>query len=552
MDPAVCPRCAGKNFQWASKCDHCGLPLAGSGSPDTAPDEAPAASPASDDGERIVDLEAHRERTFQASLLAATPHIVITPALIAINLAVFATMVARHVSAFAPTPDALVAWGADYGPLTTHGQWWRLVTATFVHIGLTHLLVNMFALFVIGRFTERLFGNAGFLVLYLLGGIAASLTSLSIHPTIVSAGASGAIFALYGGLIGFLLVRRSAMSYATATSLALNAAGFVAFNLFYGLTKAHIDMAAHVGGLLAGVPIGAAMAFDPATTAGAERLWRSALVCIFGAAILLPVARRIPVLDDWPREFASWLSLTRDTATRLNQLREKKDGDQAPAPEEIADRIERQLVPPLDAERARLEKLRLLPEQQAVARKAIAYLTLQAEALRMAAQAERTGDAALNSQASAKGDQAAEVLQSILPDPKLATALAERRAIRASIEALSAEIKKISDIEREQVQLYGRALADYRAKRIREEELATLIEKQLLPPWLAEQEALAKVQVVPVQEPLLKKFQEYMSLRTEGWHLTAKGLRSNDRRLLEQANAKQKAAKQLMEPSTNR
>lgn len=552
MDPAVCPRCAGKNFQWASKCDHCGLPLAGSGSPDTAPDEAPAAAPAADEGERIVDLEAHRERTFQASLLAATPHIVVTPALIAINLAVFATMVARHVSAFAPTPDALVAWGADYGPLTTHGQWWRLVTATFVHIGLTHLLVNMFALFVIGRFTERLFGNAGFLVLYLLGGIAASLTSLSIHPTIVSAGASGAIFALYGGLIGFLLVRRSAMSYATATSLALNAAGFVAFNLFYGLTKAHIDMAAHVGGLLAGVPIGAAMAFDPATTAGAERLWRSALVCIFGAAILLPVARRIPVLDDWPREFASWLSLTRDTATRLNQLREKKDGDQAPAPEEIADRIERQLVPPLDAERARLEKLRLLPEQQAVARKAIAYLTLQAEALRMAAQAERTGDAALNSQASAKGDQAAEVLQSILPDPKLATALAERRAARASIEALSAEIKKISDIEREQVQLYGRALADYRAKRIREEELATLIEKQLLPPWLAEQEALAKVQVVAAQEPLLKKFQEYMSLRTEGWRLTAKGLRSNDRRLLEQANAKQKAAKQLMEPSTNR
>jgi len=552
VDPAVCPRCAGKNFQWASKCDHCGLPLAGSGLPDTAPDEAPAAAPAADEGERIVDLEAHRERTFQASLLAATPHIVVTPALIAINLAVFATMVARHVSAFAPTPDALVAWGADYGPLTTHGQWWRLVTATFVHIGLTHLLVNMFALFVIGRFTERLFGNAGFLVLYLLGGIAASLTSLSIHPTIVSAGASGAIFALYGGLIGFLLVRRSAMSYATATSLALNAAGFVAFNLFYGLTKAHIDMAAHVGGLLAGVPIGAAMAFDPATTAGAERLWRSALVCIFGAAILLPVARRIPVLDDWPREFASWLSLTRDTATRLNQLREKKDGDQAPAPEEIADRIERQLVPPLDAERARLEKLRLLPEQQAVARKAIAYLTLQAEALRMAAQAERTGDAALNSQASAKGDQAAEVLQSILPDPKLATALAERRAARASIEALSAEIKKISDIEREQVQLYGRALADYRAKRIREEELATLIEKQLLPPWLAEQEALAKVQVVAAQEPLLKKFQEYMSLRTEGWRLTAKGLRSNDRRLLEQANAKQKAAKQLMEPSTNR
>jgi hypothetical protein len=332
----------------------------------------------------------------------------------------------------------------------------------------------------------------------------------------------------------------------------LNAAGFVAFNLFYGLTKAHIDMAAHVGGLIAGVPIGAAMAFDPASTTGAARLWRSGLVCVVSAAILVPAARRIPVLDDWPREFATWMSLTRDTATRLNQLRVKTEGDRAPTPEQIADQIDQQLAPALDAERSRLERLRLLPEQQAVARKAIAYLTLQADALRLAAKAERTGDAALHSQASVKGDEAAEMLQGILPDPKLAQALADRRALRASIEALSAEIKKISDVEREQAQLYTRAVADYRSKRIGEAELATVIEQQLLPPWLAEQEALAKVQVVPAQEDLLKKFLEYMSLRGDGWHLIAKGLRSGDRRLLEQGNAKQKAAKQLMEQSTNR
>src|SRR5262245_37696886 len=115
--PAVCPRCAGKNFEWAAKCDHCGLPFTGSPPPDD--------SPAADEPERIVDLEAHRERTFQASLLAATPHIVVTPALIALNVAVFGAMVSRHVSPVAPPPDALVAWGADYGPLTTHGQWWR-------------------------------------------------------------------------------------------------------------------------------------------------------------------------------------------------------------------------------------------------------------------------------------------------------------------------------------------------------------------------------------------------------------------------------------------
>src|SRR5262249_8122254 len=131
-------------------------------------------------------------------------------------------------------------------------------------------------------------------------------------------------------------------------------------------------------------------------------------------------------------------------------------------------------------------------------------------------------------------------------------ALADRRAMRASIEALSAEIKKISDVEREQARLYARAVADYRSKRISEAELATEIEQKLLPPWLGEQEALAKGQVVPAQEELLKKFLAYMALRAEGWGLIAKGLRSGDRRLLEQGNAKQKAAKQLMEQSTNR
>jgi membrane associated rhomboid family serine protease len=543
--PAVCPRCAGKNFQWAVKCDHCGLPLDGERPPAPAPIPPPP-----DDGGRIVDLEAHREHTFHASLAAATPHLFVTPALIAVNVAVFLAMVSRHVSAVAPPPDALVRWGADYGPLTTHGQWWRLVTNTFVHIGATHLLVNMFALFVIGRFTERLFGNVGFLALYLLGGIAASLTSLSMHPTIVSAGASGAIFALYGGLIGFLLVRRSTMSYATATSLALNAIGFIAFNLFYGLTKEHIDMAAHVGGLLAGVPIGAALAFGLAEGTAAARLRRGALVCAAGAAILVPVARRIPVLDDWPLEFARWVSLTRDNANRFNELRDDSRTDRA-TPEQVAERIEGQLVPALDAARARIEKLRLAPDQQATARQAIEYLSLEAEALRLAAAAERAHDSALISQAAAKGDEAAQVLQRILPDPKLAAILEQRKATRASIEALNAEIKKISELEREQARVYGGTLAAYRSKKIGEDDVAEVIDDQLLPPWLAERDTLANLGIGPAQETARKRFLEYMSLRAEGWRLTADGLRRRDRRLIDQANAKQMAAKRLMETTVN-
>ena len=548
MIPSICPRCGGKNFQWASKCDHCGLPL----TPDQPAPEPPSPAQAPDDGERIVDLEAHREQTFHAALAAATPHIFVTPALIVFNVVVFLAMVARHVSAIAPPPEVLIQWGANYGPLVTQGQWWRLVTSAFVHIGITHLLVNMFVLFVIGRFTERLFGNAAFLVLYMLGAVAGSLTSVSMHPMTVSAGASGAVFALYGGLIGFLLVRRSTMSYGTATSLAMNAIGFIAFNLFYGLTKEHIDIAAHVGGLLAGVPIGSALAFGLATGTAAARLLRSAMVVAAGAALAVAVARRIPVLDDWPREFNNWMAVTRDTATRFNKLRDEGAAGRA-TPAEIADRIEHELVPSVDAERARLERLRLLPAQKAVAQKTIEYLSLQAEALRLTAAAERSRDPAVNSQAAEKADEAAEAMLRVIPDPKLAALLEERKTARASARALSAEVKAISDLEKEQAGLYNRALSDFRSKRIPAEELGTIIAEKLLPPWVAERDKLATLRVVPAQEPHLTRFLEYMSLRAEGWRLIAAGLRSNDKRLVDQGTAKQVAAKRLMEtPSPGR
>jgi rhomboid protease GluP len=499
-----------------------------------------------DEGEHIVDLEAHRETVFNASLAATTPHIFDTPALIALNVVVFLVMVARGVSAVAPPADALIRWGADYGPLTTHGQWWRLLTCAFLHIGVTHLAANMVALVIIGKFTERLFGNAGFLVLYLLGALAGSLTSLSIHPMTVSAGASGAIFALYGGLFGFLLVQRSTMSYATMTSLSLNGIGFVAFNLFYGLTKEHIDMAAHVGGVLAGIPIGAALAFRLAAGAATARLLRSVVVGAVGVAVMVPIARRVPVLDDWPTEFKQWVAVTRDTSTRLNQLLEERRADRL-TPAQVADTIERELEPSLKAERARVEALRLLPDQKAVARKTVEYMALEMEALHLIAAGERSGDRAVINQGVIKGDEAAEALQHVIPDPALAALLEERKAARTSLAALTAEIARISDLEKEQARLYNQAVKDFRSRKAGPDAFALVIEQQMLPPWAAERERLATLRVVSSQEPQVKRFLEYMSLREEGWKLTAAGLRANDKSLIEQGNAKQLAAKKLIE-----
>ena len=110
-----------------------------------------------------------------------TPRAYVTPALVGVNVAVFVLMALSGVGLLSPRPLDLIRWGANFGPLTTHGEWWRLLTATFVHIGALHLLCNMWALWDVGVLMERLVGPAGLLVLYLLAGLAGSVASLSWH-----------------------------------------------------------------------------------------------------------------------------------------------------------------------------------------------------------------------------------------------------------------------------------------------------------------------------------------------------------------------------------
>lgn len=148
-----------------------------------------------------------------------------------------------------------VAWGANYGPLTAEGQWWRLVTAMFIHIGPVHLIVNMIALRNLGLAVEPWLGRPGYTLLYFVTGIGASLTSVIWHPQIVSAGASGAIFGLFGGLIGLLLrdyvVSGRRLEPRLVRSLVLN----ILINLGISLLPG-IDMAAHMGGFALGTIFG--------------------------------------------------------------------------------------------------------------------------------------------------------------------------------------------------------------------------------------------------------------------------------------------------------
>lgn len=187
------------------------------------------------------------------SIFKPVPGYVITPIIINLNLFIFIAMIVNGVHVLSPDGESLVRWGANFKPATLDGQWWRLVTNCFLHIGILHLLLNMYALMYIGALLEPYLGKARFLSAYLLTGIAASLTSLWWHDLTISAGASGAIFGMYGVFLAMLttdLIEKEARK-ALLTSISI----FVGYNLLYGL-KGGIDNAAHIGGLVSGFVVG--------------------------------------------------------------------------------------------------------------------------------------------------------------------------------------------------------------------------------------------------------------------------------------------------------
>ncbi len=191
---------------------------------------------------------AEHPRTEQFQLAAAH----VTYVLIGLNVLVFVLMLISGISLTDPTVPQLIAWGANFGPLTVSGQWWRLLTACFLHIGIVHIALNMYILYQAGLFVERLYGGFRFLVLYLAAGIGGNLAGVVLHPMIVSAGASGAIFGVYGGLLAFLLRQRAVIRPEAAQAIGRSALIFIGINLFYGLATPHTDLTAHVGGIVTG------------------------------------------------------------------------------------------------------------------------------------------------------------------------------------------------------------------------------------------------------------------------------------------------------------
>ena len=150
----------------------------------------------------------------------------------------------------------MLAHGAMFAPLVVdHGQYYRLVTSVFMHFGVSHLLNNMLVLFVLGDNLERALGHVKYLILYLFSGIGANWISMMIgnkDPMVVSAGASGAIFGVIGGLFYAVAVNKGRLEDLQTKQLAV----MIVLSLYMGLTSSGVDNAAHVAGLILGILLG--------------------------------------------------------------------------------------------------------------------------------------------------------------------------------------------------------------------------------------------------------------------------------------------------------
>ena len=179
----------------------------------------------------------------------------VTWGLLVINVAVWG---ATELSGGSDDEEVLLRFGAMFGPLIANGEYWRLFTAMFLHVGFIHLLFNGIGLLIFGRMLERIFGHYRFTTIYVLAGLSGSIASYNFNPVVIGVGASGAIFGVLGALAAFFLLRRSVLGRIGRQNLSA-LAFIVAINLFFGFIITGIDNWAHLGGLGGGFVLGLAL-----------------------------------------------------------------------------------------------------------------------------------------------------------------------------------------------------------------------------------------------------------------------------------------------------
>ena len=338
----------------------------------------------------------------------------VTTSLAMAIVGVFVAMVLQGVGLFSPSIDGLIAWGANFGPRTLDGEVWRLLSSVFLHIGLIHLAFNLYVLTITGPFVERLYGSPRYLALYLASGTLGSLASVAWHGLRVSAGASGAIFGIYGALLAFLVRQRSRVPMAALRELRQGTLAFLGFNLVFGLVIDGIDMAAHVGGLAAGFGIGLVLC---PTSREARRGWLAAVATVALTAALVPLAigwvpNGVVGFERALEDFGAVETQVIDTINGAVEQRQREEISNT----DLARVLETEVLPPWREARERFDGTDMtgLPRDLEERRRQLSeYMRLRQEGWELQSAAVRENDLAKGAAALERQEQADEILKSL-------------------------------------------------------------------------------------------------------------------------------------------
>jgi rhomboid protease GluP len=192
--------------------------------------------------QEIISIHHNKQEEIRALYQQGKP--IWTYVFIAINCVMFILL---EISGGSTSIETLLTFGAKYNHAIVTGEWWRIFTSMFLHIGFIHIILNMLALYYVGTLVERIFGNSRFLIIYLLSGFIGGLASFAFNDSI-AAGASGAIFGLFGALLCF----GTQYPKVFFRTLGWNVILVIAMNVVLGFSVAQIDNSAHLGGLIGG------------------------------------------------------------------------------------------------------------------------------------------------------------------------------------------------------------------------------------------------------------------------------------------------------------
>lgn len=249
-------------------------------------------------GQGEVCAECQGEGRLVAPQHAAKPAIAhrLTLLLIVSNCAVFLLMVAMGVSFTNPTPyDVYIFGGTEGVDVLYRLHVWRLLTSNYLHYGIIHLAVNMYCLWGLGQLVELFYSRTDYALLYTYTGIAGSVLGVMIHPSAVSAGASGAIFGVAGVLLTTLRYGRLPLPERSRNILFKEILQFAGINLVLGFFILRVSNAGHIGGLIGGLLVGWVMGKhldnSPQSAAHRRRAWIALWLGLVFLFIVFRIAR---------------------------------------------------------------------------------------------------------------------------------------------------------------------------------------------------------------------------------------------------------------------